>query len=95
MKMKRFLPLLLLPLLISCGTAQINATTTLAIACDSYATALDQLTPRKATMSASTIATIDKANAVAGPACAPGSPIDPAALVATVQGAIAVINGAK
>jgi hypothetical protein len=74
------------------GTPQVRATNALAIACSTYAVALDQLTPKKASLSASTVARVDAANALVKPACASDSKIDPAEAVSTVQSALTLLR---
>lgn len=91
--MKKFAAILLVLALGACaGDAQTKATASLAIACDSYATALNQLTPRKASMSAANVARVDAANKVVAPICLPNSPFDPAVAVSMVQNGIAIIQ---
>jgi len=94
--MKRFFILPVMLALASCaGTADTRATSALAIACDTYATALDQLTPRKASLSDTLKGRIDGANALVKPVCAKDAVIDPAVAVQTVQSGIALLNVIK
>lgn len=91
--MRRYIPIFIVLSLVGCaGDAQTRATASLAIACDSYATALEQLTLRKASLGASTIASVDQTNKVVSPVCSPGSPFDPAVAVGIVQNALAIIK---
>ena len=86
--------LLLLLLLGGCaGTVDVRATNALAIACDTYATVLDQLTPMKAAgkLSAANIARVDTSNGYVKPLCGSGSVVDPATAINTVQQAIQLI----
>lgn len=70
------------------GTAEVRSVASLAIACDSYATVLDQLAPLRAQgkLSEADVSKVDAANALAAPACAPESTLDPAEAVALVKG---------
>ena len=77
------------------GDAQTRATVALAAACESYATALDQLTPRKATMKLTDIRKIAVMNEIVAPICRSDSPVDPAQVVGVVQSAVALINSVK
>ena len=84
------------PFLWACaGDPATRATATLAAACDTYATVLNQLTLIKSDLSAETITQVNRANATVKPLCSTGSVVDPAAAVATVQSAIALINRVK
>lgn len=76
------------------GTASTRATNGLAIACDTYSAALDQLTPLKAAgkLSASNIAKVDTANSYVKPLCGSGSIVDPASAVSIVQNAIQLVT---
>jgi hypothetical protein len=79
------------------GTPQTRATSGLAIACDTYASILDQITPRKASLSVDMVKRIDAANRIVAPACKSDSVIDPAQAVTIVQngiGLLTVIEGA-
>lgn len=86
---------LVLPALVACaGSVQTKATTSVAIACDTYGALLDQAAGlRKAgKLSAGQIETIDRLNRAVDVPCMPGSPIDPAAAVGVVQSAIATVK---
>ena len=94
--MKRLMILPLLLVLASCaGDTQTRATSALAIACDTYATVLENLTPRKASLSKTTVARIDATNKLVDPVCLPGSKINPAEVVDIVQNGIALLNAVK
>lgn len=79
------------------GDPQTRATAGLAVACDTYAAALEQLTPLRAAgkLSAETVARVDAANRQVRPLCGGGSAVEPAVAVDTVQAAIALINKAR
>jgi hypothetical protein len=77
------------------GDAQTRATNALAISCDAYATALEQLTPRKPTLTIALVARIDAANAMVRPVCAKDAKVDPAAVVGTVQAALSLLSVIK
>jgi hypothetical protein len=79
------------------GNLQTRSTVSLAIACDTYATALDQLTPHRAAgkLSASLVSRVDAANRVVSPACAKGSIINPAEAIDTVERGIALLKAVR
>lgn len=80
--------------LVACaGTPQTRATNTVAIACASYAKALDKAADNKSKLTVRQIETINKTNKVTDAICMPDSPIDPAAAVSVVQSAIKTIEG--
>lgn len=82
-----------LMVLVSCaGTPETRAVNALAIACDTYATALEQLTPRKTTLSATLVSRIDSANAKVKPVCTGTTDSDVANAITIVQNAVALIN---
>ena len=76
------------------GTAEVRATNSLAIACDSFATALDQLTPlrKDGKISADNVKRVDSAIAVVSPVCKSDSVVDPATAVGVVRQGIDLIN---
>lgn len=77
---------MLAALLTGCaGTWETRANNALAIACDSYATLLDQVTPHKADLSAANIERIATSKDLVDKACLPGSALDPADALATVN----------
>ena len=83
-------------LLAACaGTADTRAVNALAIACDTYSTALEQATIYKADMTANQIHRIDTANDLVGRACASDSTIDPRDGVAVVEQGIALVKTVK
>jgi hypothetical protein len=89
----RSLALALLLVLGACaGTAETRATNALAVACDSYATVLEQLVPFKADLTLTQIGRVDAANTIAAVPCSSGSTIDPAEGVGAVKAAINLIN---
>ena len=77
------------------GTTETKATNTVAIACDSYATLLEGLTPYKAEMSEAQIARVDATNLLVDPVCLPGSVIDPATGVQTVREGIGLLRNLR
>lgn len=79
------------------GNLQTRGTVSLAIACDTYATVLDQITPHRAAgkLSAATVKRVSDANARVAPACDKGSIIEPAEAIATVERAIALLKAVK
>ena len=77
------------------GTPGTRADVALAIACDTYATALDRLTAREAPLSPETIARVDAANKAVRPACDPDSILDPSSAVAIVETGIRFLATAK
>lgn len=91
---------LALLLLAGCaGTPATRATVTLGVACDSYATALGQLTPHKAALTADQIARVDAIDralvgtpAAPGP-CHPASAADPGGAAGTVQSLVDEVRG--
>lgn len=92
--MKRLLIIAMPLALVACaGTPQTRATNTVAIACASYAKALDKAADNKSKLSAGQIETINKTNKATDVICMPDSPIDPAAAVAVVQSAIKTVEG--
>jgi uncharacterized lipoprotein YajG len=96
--MKRILILAAVLFVAACaGDTGTRATASLAIACDTYATVLDQLTPhrRAGKLSAATVARVNAANDLVTPACADGSAIDPAYAVETVNSAIGLLRAVK
>jgi hypothetical protein len=70
------------------GDAQTRAVAGLAIACETFRTAVEQATPYVAdgSLSDANVARIVAARQIADPACAPGSTVDPAQYVGIVQG---------
>lgn len=95
--MKRVLICLAWALLLSAcaGDVQTRATSSLGIACDSVASVLDQLAPRRAAGQLSTDAVIKISNtkAVTDKVCLPNSPFDPATAASIVQNAITILKG--
>jgi len=93
--MKKIIACICWALLLSAcaGDAQTKATSSLAIACETMASTLDQLTPRKAGMAQGTIGIVNRAKSATDPLCLPNSPFDPATATATVQNAINIIKG--
>lgn len=77
------------------GDAGTRAVTSLAIACDSYATVLQQLTVLRVegALSGDAIAAVDRANAVADPLCLPGSPVDPGPAADRVREIVITLKG--
>jgi hypothetical protein len=85
---KIFAPFALILLIGACqGTDEVRAVASLAIACDTYASVLDQLTPLRAQgkLSEGDISRVDTANAVAARACSPDSSLDPSHAVTVVK----------
>lgn len=83
-------------LLTACaGDTQTRATSSLAIACDSVASVLDQLAPRRAAGALSTdaVTKINNTKAVTDKVCLPNSPFDPATAMSIVQNAITILKG--
>lgn len=83
-------------LLAACaGDVQTRATSSLAIACDSVASVLDQLAPRRVSgaLSADTVIKISNTKAVTDKVCLPDSPFDPATAASIVQNAITILKG--
>jgi len=77
------------------GTVGTRAANAVAISCDTYAVALEALTPYKPDLSASQVDRVDAANALVDPVCLPGSAIDPAEGAETVQAGIALLQTLK
>ncbi|MDW3204553.1 MAG: hypothetical protein R8L07_03340 [Alphaproteobacteria bacterium] len=79
------------------GDAGTRAVTSLAIACDSYATVLQQLTflRSEGALDAAAIAAVDRANAIADPLCLPGSPVDPGSAADQVRGVVETLKGLR
>lgn len=88
---------LLLVLAACAGTTETRSTTTLAIACDTYATALGQLTPLRAAgkLSDEQVSRVDATNAVVDRACSSGSDLDPAAAVGRVRDGISILESIR
>lgn len=83
-------------LLAACaGTADTRAVNGLAIACETYATALEQATVYKAKMTVEHVERINVANDLVGRACASDSTIDPRDGVAVVEQSIALVKTVK
>jgi hypothetical protein len=79
--------------LVACaGSPQTRATNSVAIACSTYAKALDKAADNKARLSPGQVETINKTNKVTDVICLPDSPIDPAAAVSVVQSAIKTVE---
>ena len=79
-------------LLVGCaGNAEVRATETLAIACDTIGTVLVQLSPMRAAgeLEAETVHTITAILVATEPYCTPGSTVDPAAVVDFVSASAA------
>ena len=86
--------LAVISLLVACaGSPQTRATNSVAIACSTYAKALDKAADNKARLSPGQVETINKTNKVTDVICMPDSPIDPAAAVSVVQSAIKTVEG--
>lgn len=79
------------------GTPEVRATNALAIACDTYATALEQITPLRAagSLSASQVARVSATNLLVDPACSTGSLLNPASAIQTVRAGIGLLNVVK
>lgn len=96
LKSSGFVGVLMLALILTAcaGSLETRSTNTLAIACDSYATALDQLTPLRADgkLTAVQIARVDAANAIVDPACSSGSVLDPGASIAAVRQGVELLT---
>lgn len=91
--MRRCIPIVLVLALVACqGDAKTRATASLAVACETYATALEQAALRKPTMSVTQVATVDRVRAVVNPICLPGSQVDPAAAVGFVQSSVTLLK---
>lgn len=89
----RSLAFALLFVLAACaGTAETRAVNALAIACSTYASALTQLVPFKADLTANQVGRVDAANVIAGQACASDSALDPAQAVGTAKAALFLVN---
>lgn len=76
------------------GNLQTRSTVSLAIACDTYASVLDQLTPmrREGKLSPEVVKRVSDANARVAPACDKGSVLDPAYAIDIVERAIALLK---
>ena len=79
------------------GDAATRAAAALAITCDTYAAALEQLTPlRKAgKLSDANVTRIDNTNEQVTPICKTDSVLDPADVVGTVQAAVSLLTVAR
>lgn len=77
------------------GDKQTKATNSLAIGCDTVATILDQLAPRRASgsLSLSAVSKVNSIKAVTDKFCLPDSPFDPAVAMAAVDNAIQLLKG--
>lgn len=97
--MKKLIPVALLVLVVSAcaGTPETRATNGLAIACDTYATVLDELTPYREAgeLSPANINRVDSANAMVDPVCLPGSIVDPNSAIALVRNGINLLTAIK
>jgi len=77
------------------GTAEVRATNALAISCDAFATALDQVTPlrKQGKISADNVKRVDAAIAVVTPVCSKsGAVVDPATAIGVVRQGIDLVN---
>lgn len=91
--MKRYIPIFLVLALVACaGDAKTRATSSLAVACESYAATLTELAARKATLTVSQVGTVDRVRAVVNPICLPDSQVDPAAAVGFVQSSLTLLK---
>jgi len=93
--LKLFAPLALVLFIGACaGTAEVRSVATLAIACDSYATVLEELAPLRATgkLSEGDIAKVNAANELVDPICAANSEVDPSEYVGTVKAVTAQLK---
>jgi len=77
------------------GTWETRANNALGIACDGYATVLDQITPHKADLSMENVKRVDSANTLVDKACLPGSGIDPEDAISTVREGIDLLKNIK
>ena len=95
--MKTLAVILALTLAACAGDLATRSTVGLAIACDTYATVLDQLTPmRKAgQLTATAIRRVDSTNAALKPVCGKNALINPAEGIAVVTQAIGLIRSIK
>lgn len=91
--MKVLIPVLLVLAITACqGDAKTRATASLAVACETYASALSQAADRKPKMTVEQVATVDRVRAVVNPICLPGSQVDPAAAVGFVQSSVSLLK---
>jgi len=88
--MKRLIAIALAGLLAGCAASQ--QTQTLATACDSYATALDNLTPLRAAgkLSVATVAAVNNVNVLTDPICKNSKPPSNVSAAISAVGAAAV-----
>jgi hypothetical protein len=79
------------------GDTATRAAAALAITCDTYAAALEQLTPLRAAgeLSDANITRIDNTNEQVTPICGTGSVLDPGEAIGTVQAAISLLTVAR
>lgn len=79
------------------GTVETRGTNALAIACDTYATVLDQLTPlrRENKIPDDMERRVNAANSAVDTVCLPGSPVDPADAIGTVREGIDLLKSVK
>jgi len=77
------------------GDPATRATSGLAIACDTYATILEQLTSYKGKLSDTVVSRVDGANEMTAPACAVDSTMDPGKAINLVYTGIDLLKAAK
>jgi hypothetical protein len=79
------------------GTAETRATNALAIACDSFATGLDQITPiRKAgKVSPDNVNRVDAAIRLVTPVCSSNAVVDPDTAIGVVREGIDLLKNVK
>jgi hypothetical protein len=96
--MKRLIVIGLLLAMTACaGTAETRATNALAIACDSFATGLDQITPiRKAgKVSPDNVTRVDAAIRLVTPVCSSDAVVDPDTAIGVVREGIDLLKSVK
>lgn len=95
--MKKLIIVLTVVLAGCAGTASTRAVNALGIACDSYATLLEQVSPlaKDGKLGQTNIDRISSTNKIVDKACLPGSKVDPAEAVETVAAGIDLLKNIK
>lgn len=91
----KYVAVLCLGLLAGCaGDATTRATSSLAIACDSFATVLDTLTPlrREGKISAANVTRVNAAINAVTPVCKAGADVDPEDVIGVVDRGVQILK---
>ena len=92
------IPVVLILFLASCaGSASVRSVAALSIACDTYATTLDQVTDlqEQGLLTEAVMVRVDRSNEMAKRACAADSTLDPSDAVNTVDSVVDLLRAVK